>query len=132
MKGALEMKSAGRQVLHQVLHQAPLPKKRIGFGPDGLDLTAVEYLAPSLGLDAAAAEGLGLSNHARVPVQDHVRHHPQELVVLDRPAALVLGVRDNLQDHVRHQHQELVVLDLHGCRRAPLLGFTGADVHHYS
>ena len=29
-------------------------------------------------------------------LQDLVRNHHQELVVLDRPAAIVLGVRDNL------------------------------------
>ena len=40
-----------------------------------------------------------------------MRHHPQELDVLDRPAAIILGIRDHLQDLVRHHHQELVVLD---------------------
>ena len=120
------MNSAG----HRLLHQAP--PKRFGFGADS---------RRTFGPFAGARRGGGRRpNHARVPVQDLVRHHPQELVVLDRPAALVLGVRENLQGHVRHQHQELVVLDrhaaivlgvrghvrghvldLHGCRRAPLL-----------
>merc|ERR1719515_355378 len=34
----------------------------------------------------------------RVPVQDLVRHHLQELFVLDRPAAIVIDVRDHLLD----------------------------------
>merc|ERR1719387_1172954 len=34
----------------------------------------------------------------RVPVQDLVRHHLQELLVPDRPAAIVIHIRDHLLD----------------------------------
>merc|ERR1711977_811371 len=34
----------------------------------------------------------------RIPVQDLVRHHLQELLVLDRPAAIVIHIRDHLLD----------------------------------
>merc|ERR1712127_131759 len=34
----------------------------------------------------------------RVPIQDLVRHHLQELLVLNRPAAIVVDVRDHLLD----------------------------------
>merc|ERR1719515_311916 len=55
----------------------------------------------------------------RVPVQDLVRHHLQELLVLDRPAAVVVDIRDHLLDLLllwletqsAHRHLQLLGVD---------------------
>merc|ERR1719387_78155 len=55
----------------------------------------------------------------RVPVQDLVRHHLQELLVLDRPAAVVVDIRDHLLDlfllwletQSAHRHLQLLGVD---------------------
>merc|ERR1719164_162536 len=54
-----------------------------------------------------------------VPVQDLVRHHLQELFVLDRPAAIVIDIRDHLLDLLllrletqgTHGHLQLLRVD---------------------